>query len=102
MIWSSIALKHSVLEELGHTDEHVVEDRRILGRGLLQIVNISGHGIDLVDGHASFDAAENGAGLIQGKIVAGLGIQKDKYLFQGGLGFGRGRGKGQRGSAEGP
>ena len=49
---------------------------------LLQIADVLVQSLDLVDGHAPLDAAVDGALLVLGKIVAGLGAQQEEDLLQ--------------------
>ena len=71
-----------VAEEIGDADQQVAKERLHLGRGLLQIADVLVQPFDLVDGHAPLDAAVDGALLVLGKVVAGLGAQQDEDLLQ--------------------
>ena len=56
---------------------------------LLQIAHVLVQPLDLVDGHAPLDAADDGVLLVLGEVVAGLGAQQDEDLLQRVLGLGR-------------
>ena len=77
-----------VAEETGDADQEVAKERLHFGRGLLQIADILVQPLDLVDGHAPLDAADDGALLVLGKIVTGLGAQQEEDLFQRVFGLG--------------
>ncbi len=86
-----------VAEETGHADQQVAKERLHLRRRLLQVLDVAVHRFDLVDGHAPLDAAVDGARLVLGKVVAGLGAQQDEDLLQRVLGLGRRDGGGRGG-----
>ena len=82
-----------VAEEIGDADQQIAKERLHLGRGLLQVAHVLVQPLDLVDGHAPLDAADDGVLLVLGKIVAGLGAQQDEDLLQRVFGLG---GSGER------
>jgi hypothetical protein len=49
--------------------------------GPLQIFDVFTKRFDLVDGHASFDTAVDGARFVLGKVVAGLGAKQYEDLL---------------------
>jgi hypothetical protein len=71
-----------VAEETGDADQEVAKERLHIGWGLLQIADILVQSLDLVDGHAPLDAAGDGALLVMGEVVTGLGAQQQEDLFQ--------------------
>ena len=71
-----------VAEKMGHANQQVIEQGLDFHRGLLQVLDITGHRLNLVHRHAALDAAVNGAGLVLRKIVPGLGPQQDEDIFQ--------------------
>ena len=85
-----------VAKKTGHADEQVAKKGFHLRRGLLEIPDVSVHHLDLVDGHAPFDAAVDGAGFVLGEIVTRLGAQEDEDFFHGRLGLGWRGGKSGR------
>src|ERR1019366_8569839 len=86
-----------IAEETGYTDQQVTKQRLHLGWRLLQIPDVVVDHVDLVNGHAPFDAAVDRAWLVLGKVVAGLGAQQDEDLLQRALGLGRIDGGGRTG-----
>ncbi len=62
-----------VTEKTGHPDQQIAKKCFHLGWSLLQVVDVLIQRFDLVNGHAPFDAAMDGAWLVLGKIMAGLG-----------------------------
>ena len=74
--------RRRVPEEVGDADEQIPEERLHLHRRLLQVAHIGLDGVDLMHGHAALDAAVDGAGLVLGEVVAGLGAQQDEDLLQ--------------------
>ena len=90
-----------ITEEIGHADQQVTKQRLHLCWRLLQKPDVTFQHIDLVNRHPPFDATIDGAGLVLGKVMGGLGTQQDEYLFQRALGLGRIDGHRQPGLAEG-
>ena len=72
-----------VAEKPGDPDQQVAKEPFHFYRCLLHEFHIALQGLDLVDGHAPFDAAVDGAGFVLGEIVTGLGAQQDEDLLQG-------------------
>jgi len=62
-----------VAKKIGHTDQHVIEQRLHFNRGLLQVLHVGVNAFDLVHRHAPLDPAVDSAGLVLGKVVSGLG-----------------------------
>ena len=83
-----------VAEKVGHANQQVTKQGLHLGRVLLQVLDVAFHGVELLHRHAPLNAAVNGAGLVQRKIMAGVGAQQHAYFLQRVLGLGRGH-KGQ-------
>nr|WP_255604410.1 hypothetical protein [Oscillochloris sp. ZM17-4] len=81
-----------VAEEASDADQQVVEERLNLGRLLLHIGQVVADPLDLVDGHAPLDPADERALLVLREVVAGLGAQRDTDLLDriDGLGGGGG------------
>ena len=76
-----------VAEKAGHADEQFLEQElRLLGV-LLEKLDVGRDPVDLVEAHAPLDPAVDGALLVQGKVLTGLGPQEDEDLLQGALGF---------------
>ena len=71
-----------VAEEVGHGDQEIPEERLHLQRVLPQVTDVDVHVTDLVDGHASLDAAADGGLLVVGEIVSYLGPEQDEDLLQ--------------------
>ena len=76
-----------VAEKAGDADQKLLEEQLDFLGILAQKPDIGGDLVDLVQAHAPLDPAVDGALLVQGKIVAGLGPQQDQDLFQGALRF---------------
>ncbi len=77
-----------VPKETGDTDQEIAKERFHLARVLLQIADIPVQPLDLVDGHAPLDAADDGVPLVLGKVMTGLGAQQQEDLLQRVLGLG--------------
>jgi hypothetical protein len=67
-----------VAKKIGDADQQVAKERGRLDRHFLQVARVLGQPFDLVDRHAAFDSAEDGALLVLRKIVAGLGPEQDE------------------------
>ncbi len=76
-----------VAEEAGHADQKLLGEQLDLLGVLAQKPDISGDRVDLVQAHAPFDAAVDGALFIGRKIVAGLGPEQDEHLLERALGL---------------
>ena len=74
-----------VAEKAGHADQKFLEEEFHLLGILLQIADIGGDPVDLVNAHAPLDPAVDGVLLVQGEVVAGLGPQQDEDFLQGAL-----------------
>ena len=74
-----------IAEETRHADQQFLEEQIQLLRILLQVADVVGDLVDLVDAHAALDPAVEGVLLVEGKVVAGVGAQQDDRLFQGAL-----------------
>ena len=74
-----------VAEEAGHADQQLLEEQVQLLGILLQIADVGGDLVDLVDAHAPLDPAVDGVLLVEGEVVAGLGAQQDDDFLQGAL-----------------
>ena len=83
-----------IAEEASHADQHVLEQRIHLARCLLEKMDVILDPLDLVDGHAPFDAAADRAWLVFREVVAGPRPQQDEDLLHRGLQFGRHQGPG--------
>ncbi len=69
-----------ITEKTGHSDQQIAKQRIYLRGGLLQMFDVSVHCFDLMNRHAPFDSAKDGAWFVLGKIVAGLGAKQDAYF----------------------
>ena len=74
-----------IAEEVRHPDQQLLEEQIQLLRVLLQVADIGGHLVDLVNAHAALNPAIEGVPLVEGKVVAGVGAQQDDRLLQGAL-----------------
>ena len=80
-----------IAEEIGHSDEKFLVEQLDFLWVLLEETNVPRQAVKLVDAHAAFDPAADRAVLVAGKVVAGVGTQKDKDLFERGSWFPLGR-----------
>ena len=71
-----------IAEKTGHADQQVAKQCLHLGRRLPKILDVFVDLFDVLDGHAPFDPPVEGARLVLGEVVAGLGAQQDEDLFQ--------------------
>src|SRR5580704_2695927 len=69
-------------EETGDADQEFAKERVGFAPGELHIAEIVFQSVDLVDGHTPLDATYNGAPLVLGKIMTGLGAKQEKDFFQ--------------------
>ena len=90
-----------IAKEAGDADEQVGEERVDLRRGLVQVLEVALEGLDLLERHATLDAPVDGARLVLGEVVAGLGAEEDEDLPQDAAGRGGRRGDGAEVPAEG-
>ncbi len=74
-----------VAEKAGHPDQKFLEEQFHLLGILLQIADIGGDPVDLVNAHAPLDPAVHGVLLVQREVLAGLGPQQDEDFLQGAL-----------------
>ena len=66
----------AIAKEVGHADEHVLEQRRRLFRMLMEKAGIGRHVGDGVDLHAPLHPAQHRGGLVLLEIVSGAGAQQ--------------------------
>ena len=71
-----------VAEKAGHADQQFLEQQIPFLGILLQVADVMGDPVDLVQAHAPLDAPVQGVLLVQGKVVAGMRPQQDHDLVQ--------------------
>jgi hypothetical protein len=71
-----------VAEEGGHSDQQLFEQELDLARILAQKAHVVAEGIDLMQPHAAFDAAQDGRVFVQRKIVTGVAPKQNADLLQ--------------------
>ena len=76
-----------IAEEVGHSDEKFLVEQLDFLWVLLEETNVPRQAVKLVDAHAAFDPAADRALLVAGEVVAGVGTQKNKDLFERGSRF---------------
>ena len=70
-----------VAEKVGDADQQVAKEGIQLARVVLHVAQILIQLLDLVQGHAPLDAADEGILFVLGEIVAGAGAQHGADLF---------------------
>ena len=71
-----------VAEKACHADQEFLEEEFHFLRILLQVTDVIRDPADLVNVHAPFDPAVDGAFLVERKVVAGLGPKQDENFLQ--------------------
>jgi hypothetical protein len=72
----------AIAKETCHPDQQLLEKQIQFLRVFLQVANIDGNLVNLVDAHAAFDPAVEGVSFVERKVMAGVGAQQDDRLFQ--------------------
>ena len=73
----------SIPEEISHPDQQLLEEQIEFMGILLKKTDIQGNLVDLMDAHASFNAAGEHILFIKEKIITRMGSQQDANLLQG-------------------
>jgi hypothetical protein len=74
-----------VAEEVRHPDQDLLEEQVQFLGVLLQVPDVSGNPVNLVEAHAALDPAVEGILLVERKVMASVGAQQNDGLFQGAL-----------------
>jgi hypothetical protein len=77
--------RSAVAKETRHAEEQFLEQQIQFLRVFLQVTDIGGNLVNLVDAHAALDPPVKGVFLVKRKVMAGVGAQKNDGLFQGAL-----------------
>ncbi|KAF1067959.1 MAG: hypothetical protein GAK45_01524 [Pseudomonas citronellolis] len=77
----------AVAEEVGHPDQHVVEQVPGFLRVGLQVGAVARQVVEVVDLQATLDAAQHGGTLVVLEIMTGTGAQQGQYILERGLGL---------------
>ena len=82
-----------IAEEAGDVDHEVIAEGGDFGGGLAEVAGVVAHGVELVEAHAAFDAADDGRFFVAAEIVMGAGAEDGEHFGQG-FGFADGEGGG--------
>jgi len=75
----------AIAKEARHAYQQLLEKQIQFLRVFLQIPNVGGNPVNLVDAHAAFDPAIEGIFLVERKVMAGMSPQQDDRFLQGAL-----------------